>query len=538
MFPIRSAYVDYDPRNWDSCASLDENYVNICDSIALNCVPFHLVDETILANHGSVSNGKLKVGKCSYSMLVIPKCYVIDKHTDKLLKEFISSGGKILLIDEKPHLLEGEPHDFSYLTSNCTFDDLLKYAPYKIESNVKLYSVARIYNGVKHIMLVNISEDKTATAKVTVDSKSYCGRFNIKTEQVDFVGENINIPPQDSVILCEYTKGEKNIENVGQEIVLGKGRYELIDYSSNFLPLDFAEISYDGNNYQPKMAVVNIFQKLLRERYEGYIYLKYKFDANAIPDDICLLIEESDKSEVFINGKKALFENCSTLDGIYNKANICDKIIKGNNEIVIKYYFYENENVYYALFGENVGAGIKNCMTYDSELQAPILMGKFGVYSANMTNGNTNLTIFAHSFYIDKIHDFIEDINRDGFAFFSGRIHLRTNVKCESDNVILRLEGRYHCAEIFVEEKRVGLMTFNDKKDLTGFVKKGDNRVDVVLYSGNRNLYGPHHSLSFEKDNYVEPSSFDMSNAWEEGKSQDFTEKYTFSRFGLFDNEK
>jgi hypothetical protein len=222
------------------------------------------------------------------------------------------------------------------------------------------------------------------------------------------------------------------------------------------------------------------------------------------------------------------------LDGIYKKADILSAIVKGENEIIVKYRFYENENVYYALFGENVGAGIRNCMTYDTELQAPILAGKFGVYSPDMIDGNTDSTLLANTFYIDALPKTATDLNRDGFAFFAGKIGLRTTFTTKNENAILILNGKYHYAEISVNGKKVGSIVFGDSIDVSGFVVKGENTLDITLYSGNRNLYGPHHSIAFETDNYVEPSSFDMSCDWENGKSKDFTNRYAFSRFGLF----
>ena len=533
LFPVRSAYIDYDPRNWDSCASLDEGYVGLCETLAVNAVPFHLVDETVLAKHGFVSNGKLNVGKCSYSTLIIPKCYVIDGTTDKFIKDFIASGGKIYLADEKPHLLDGLPHDFDYLESNCDFDDIILSAPYKIESEVPLYSTLRTFNGVQYVFVINTTGKDTVRAKVTLNGKTLEGRFDVTTGKTDYVGEYVNIPPYDSVLLCEFT-GEKPISQSKENIVIGAGEYQITDCSDNYYPLDFAYFSYDGKVYEEKSALVNIFQRLLRERYDGYVYLKYNFTVNAIPKDIKFLFEESDNAEVSVNGKVVSFEDCFVLDGIYKKADISDAIITGENEIVVKYRFYENENVYYALFGENVGAGIRNCMTYDTELQAPILTGKFGVYSPDMVKGNTDLTLLANTFYIDALPEKATELNRGGFAFFAGKIGLRTTFSAKSENVSLTLKGRYHYAEISVNGNKVGSLVFNDTIDVSDFVRKGENTLDITLYSGNRNLYGPHHSLTFETDNYVEPSSFDMSCDWGNGKSKDFTSRYAFSRFGLF----
>ncbi len=535
LFPVRSAYIDYDPRDWSSCASLDEKYVNLCDTLAEKCVPFHLVDETILAKHGSVENGKLKVGKCEYSTLIIPKCYVIDSTTDKLLKEFLSCGGKLCFADEKPHLLDGVEHNFDYLTQNCELEGIIKNAPYKIESNFPVNSTFRIYNGVKYIFIVNTTPNKTVTARASVAGKAFDGRFNVMDKTFEYVGETVVISPYESVILCEYLGQEKTVYDA-QEIVVGSGEYQITDCSENYLPLDFAELSFDGKVYEQKMAVVNIFQKLLHERYDGDIYLRFSFSSKIAPKNIAILVEE-DNVKVNVNGNEVCLDECSQLDGIYRKAEIANYVVKGENQIIIKYHFYQNENVYYALFGENVGAGIKNCMTYDIELQPPILVGDFGVFAPDMQKGNIDLTLFANSFYIDALPEKVTDLNKNGFLFFAGKVSLRTQFNSESENAVLKLNGRYHYAQVFVNGKFVGSLVFGDKIDISDFVKKGKNVLDVTLYSGNRNLYGPHHSIAFERDNFIEPSSFDMSSGWEDGKSADFTERYTFYKFGLFDME-
>ena len=56
----------------------------------------------MLGKYGGVSEGKITLGSCSYSTLVIPKSIVIDKTTDDILKDFVSQGGKVLLLDGTP----------------------------------------------------------------------------------------------------------------------------------------------------------------------------------------------------------------------------------------------------------------------------------------------------------------------------------------------------------------------------------------------------------------------------------------------------
>ena len=92
-----------------------------------------------------------------------------------------------------------------------------------------------------------------------------------------------------------------------------------------------------------------------------------------------------------------------------------------------------------------------------------------------------------------------------------------------------------HCVEIYINGKEVGKLTFGDSIDISKFVNQGENTVDLVLYSGNRNLLGPHHLIDRDMDTEVVPSSFDFSESWSGDSSPEFTARYSFAKFGLFD---
>jgi hypothetical protein len=136
LFTIRSAYVKYNPKDWKSCEDLDISYIdNCCENLANHHVAFHILDETLLSRYGGVENGKITLGACSYSTLVVPKTIVIDKTTDGIFREFIKQGGKVLLPDGKPSFVGGEPSDFDYLKSNITFEEIFNSNEYFLSSD-------------------------------------------------------------------------------------------------------------------------------------------------------------------------------------------------------------------------------------------------------------------------------------------------------------------------------------------------------------------------------------------------------------------
>lgn len=96
----------------------------IIKTLGTKQIPHHYIDETILAKHGRVDGKKLVCGKCAYEYLIIPEIYTMDKSTENLLKEFVLNGGKIYLAGGVPEYLEGERHNYDYLKSNITLEEI------------------------------------------------------------------------------------------------------------------------------------------------------------------------------------------------------------------------------------------------------------------------------------------------------------------------------------------------------------------------------------------------------------------------------
>ena len=531
---IRSAYLDYDYRAPESVEPVDESYIETCQNLAINHVAFHILDETLLAKYGGVREGEITLGACRYDTLVIPNVIVMDGSTEKILKEFINQGGKVVLTGGKPTLSEGEPYDFGYLESNVSMNEIYAENDYTVLSDYKfLHTSLRRVDGKDYIFAVNIGEEETVVG-FTVGTRRFNAVYDVVTGNVRHVGNNFVIPPKESVIACEF-EGEIPMIPSFETIDIGSDEYKVSDFNTNYLVLDFAGVSYDGVNYEKPLPVVGIFRRLLEERYRGAIYLKYSFQVKRIPAQASLLMEDADKISAELNGRPLVFDGKSDLDEIYSVADIADKTVVGENVLIVKYDFYQNENVYYALFGEGVTESIKNCMTYDTTFTAPFVAGKFGVYSDNFRKGYSPSYVHADSFYIDKAPVKATNLVEQGFPFFAGNITLQTEFVTTCDNVVLKFNGRFHYAEVSVNGKNAGTLLFTDKIDVSDYAVKGKNILSVKLYSGNRNLLGPHHTVNSDTDTEVVPSSFDFSESWSGNGSPDFTARYSFSLFGLFD---
>jgi len=295
----------------------------------------------------------------------------------------------------------------------------------------------------------------------------------------------------------------------------------------------------DGKIFSPESYVMGIFEHLLKTRYHGEVYLKYTFTAKTKPSRIRLLAESMNSKECLVNGNPVFFNGSSDFEKAVYASDIAKFVRLGENEILFKIDFYQDDFVYYALFGENVTEGLKNSLTYDTEIESIYLQGDFGVYAEDgFKDGKEKNVLIANSFYIDTPPKTVTETVSEGYPFFAGNMTLEKTFTVSDLPCTLYLDGRYALSKIEVNGKEVKKSYFGDKVDVTDYVKKGENVIRITLYSGNRNLLGPHHFTLQEESLMVNFYVFDMNGSWNDLKSEHYRDSYSFVKFGLFNNKK
>lgn len=546
----RSAYFDFEYGDADNLKALNESLILTCEKLAEDHVPFHLIDETLLEKYGGVSGKKLRLGACEYDTFILPYAHTMDKSTERLLRKYVAAGGAVYLCESAPKYLEGEPYDYHYLHSNISWKEIIKKQSVSVESNGALHTSLRIYRGKPYVFAVNIS-DREVRAKFTCEgellAREFCAEADefLKKDVCDHNGF-VKLAPKSAKIFG--AGGVGSIENglkteqktTLQTIEIADGEYEIESFGENYLPLDFAQMSLDGVNYGEKLPLIGIFQKLLSMRYEGEVYLKKKFEIREIPSVLKLYSEEKDRMQAYVNGREITLkkaENAAGKDGFF-EANILPYVKNGENELIEIYRFHQSEETYYALFGDGVTEGLRNCMRYETFIETVFLSGDFGVFSGNFRNGREKNTRLADSFYIAAAPKKALDFVTEGFPFFAGKMRLKKAFVCENGkkkhSTRLMFSGRYHWADVHINGKFAGSAGFEDFVDVSDLIVAGENVAEIDLYTGNRNLLGPHHIKGAEEELSVSPYSFELNGTWKDGKSEEFTNRYSFVRFGFW----
>ncbi len=506
FMPTRTGYFIFDRQSKREddlgVKELTDNVLSISNELSNHGVMFHYLDETIMKKHAKVKGYTLEIGKYRYKYIIIPEgTLTMDSSTMALFKEYAEQGGKFLIVRNKPSYLEGKLFEHSYMENNCSLDEIINSKPYHISYNPNIRLAYRKKDdGEEFLYVFNMGEETTVHIEVDGYSSFKCDDLTLP--------QDIKFNKYESKILY-FSNEDPNYKKENPLISLNN-RFRVVGSPLNYLTLDYLSYSKDGVHYSNKMHHMGAFNLLLEERYEGDLYLKYEFETKD-SFDIEALIEDTHIEEVKINDE-VIKKQGTVLEKDLWSYNLSKFIKAGHNEIVIKMRFFESGQVYYALYGEDVQESIKNCLVYDTTIEAIYLRGHFGVFG-DFKDGSKSDIVIANKFYLDKPKTEINSLIKDGYPFFRGTISLETEIEVDDIKKTLIIPERFQLIDLYVNDVFVKRMMFDYKADLSKHLKIGKNKVRLDLVVSNRNLLGLHHDLE-EEPFSVNPLRFEWTGSW------------------------
>ena len=123
IHPIESAWGVYaGHRKGDSSAleELDLPLERITRTLCGQHYDWDFGDESLMVKYGKAVGGRMKVGKMSYKLVIVPPAITLRSSTLELLRKFKDSGGKVLFIGRQPTHLDAKPAKaLSAFVSKC-----------------------------------------------------------------------------------------------------------------------------------------------------------------------------------------------------------------------------------------------------------------------------------------------------------------------------------------------------------------------------------------------------------------------------------
>jgi hypothetical protein len=547
IHPIHSAYLSYNrEKDYESVKQLEDDFRGLIEKFGSANILHHYVDELLLEKHGKVNGNKLVMGLCQYDYVVIPKMQCLDSSTVRLLREYLQNGGKLYLEGDKPYLLDGRKTELEFLKANTTFEAMVNEEYEISHKDTEIRSTYRQADFGNFIYAVNLSKDKEYSVEFKVRAKgAKLFDLELRVEKpVYFEKENNDIkipmvfkPGQSFVIMLDDSAAPRCEVKPADKKVIYDTNVRIAEKTENALNLDYASISYDSINYEEKLPVMAISDRLLKERRNGKVFLKYSFDITEIPETIFVETEKMDVSNVWLNGSNISIDGQGRLDRSFVRADISKLLRTGSNEFVFEINYFQSEHVYHILFDMKDGTeSLMNCLSYDTDIEAIYILGDFNVISKDgFTKGDKGTSIAKGDFTIVKSRETIDvsKIVEQGYSFFAGEMTFEKQIDLEDSNCKLQLVGRFAIAEVYVNDKFVSKLMFDDVCDLTGYAVKGLNTLKVKLINSNRNLLGPFHCIYDHEPYAVGPGTFDMYGSWVDGKSKMYRDSYSFAKFGI-----
>ena len=555
IHPIHSAYLTYKRR--EDAASVKELQD---DLFALNAllsehqIPYHFGDECMMADMASVEGSLLRVGKCVYDHVIVPAMDSLDHATVELLRAYLNNGGRLYMFGKTPSRIDGRRADLSWLQGNCDFAELQATADAVIsrdQANVpQLRQMARRTDDGRIFFVTNLTDEALNNIEFTVrDCKGLCSldmntlAYHMLPTRANPDGSctlTLDFEDSESCVLIEAEGSVKpctaTARFLRREAIPLTNGFRLTERPENMLTLDRAEISYDGVNFERERPIILIKDMLLRARYRGPLYLKYRFDIEALPQSLRVVAEPLAYRSVLVNGVPVSLDGPWWLDRSFVSADIAPQMRAGQNEIVMELDYFQRDYVYYVLYG-GVSESLRNCLNFDTELESIYLVGHFCVKTDNsrMTEAENNAFCYEGGFSLIPQKDEIDlgNIVLDGYPFFGGAIEAMTTYDYRPGGAAeLVVNGRYAVCDVTVNGVFAGRLMFKRHMNLRRYLREGENTIALRLYNSNRNLLGPHHFVTPEPLS-VGPTTFSLENQWRDEQCQSFRARYAFVRFGI-----
>ncbi len=550
IHPVHGAYCKY-KKDTDSLSEINGKFVELSRLLGQNQIPYHYGDEWMMETMAEVCGDSIRVGKCTYRAVVIPFTYSLDKNTVRLLQEYRKNGGKIWLFSDVPPYVDGTPCDLSFLTANMTFTDLLAMRDAVITKNgetvPQIRKATRMMGEDRLVFLANITAEDLYPVQVSLPAGHWAAldMHTLEAKPLRQKEENGRV-----TVTLSFADAQSYVLVSGQAILPLPAAADPAPVSDcipipqtvklakpvdNVLTLDTASLSKDGVHYAEPLFLAGIRDNLLRERYDGKVFLKFTYEADFLPQTLRLAVEPMYES-ILVNGTEVFPDpSKSWFDPSIATAEIANLTKIGKNEIVITINHHQSDYVYYVLYG-GVSETLRNCLLFDVEIENVYLIGDFALRcDGTFTDGVRASVEYDGGFALTKQPDTVpaRDIVRGGYPFYAGKIVTEFSYDyTPGAPTVLKLDGRFAAADIRVNGNDAGSMLFSRTLDLTPVLKPGENRIEVTLCNSMRNAMGPHHRQDPEPhDIWVQTLSFEKE--WNGCHCEDYLDRYAFVRYGM-----
>jgi hypothetical protein len=496
-------------------------------------VEYDIGCEDLLTRHGSISPNGLQIGQRAYQTVVVPRFTEnLNDKTAALLAEFLRSSGTVLSCGEPPARIDGNPSPRgAELAKSVHWKNVEPSALAKVLPTTEflitrkegdqgiLFHHRRQLDDGQLLFLANTSL-KSPTVGVIESDLHGVERWDLHTGKVEAypfeansmrVKAGFSLPPSGSLLLFLSRRPLRSAPPIVEtvSIIKAEAAPEIRRLEPNVLVLDYVDIQA-GTETRSNLYVYQAGQfawtknGLERNPWDSAVQFKddiisktfppgsgftatYKFTIEGtVPKNLAIVIERPDLYSVTCNGQSLRAKSGEWwLDKSFGRIAIAACARSGENLVTIQAspltVFHELESAYvlgdFTLACKNSGFAIMPDhslnMTDCTQTHAE---------GDNLKGSKTN-----HS----------DGWNNQGHPFYSAGVAYRERFELK------KTTGRYFVslpkwygsvAKVSVNEKPAGLIDAPPSEcDVTKWIKRGANTIEVTVIGTLKNTLGPHH---------------------------------------------
>jgi len=492
-----------------------------------------LGDEGLLAELGSVDGPLLRVGKMSYPVVIVPPSRTWAPATVQLLKSFAEAGGALLFVGTHPTEIDCVP-------AGAPWDELACLAAGSVPCSTPALQVAidrllpdalRVRTAEGHaavstwvhkrregnrwiLFVVNTHRERAESYEISLpwEAGLSVSRWDAATGIATRIpsvqsGDRLRIPLHlhraDSALLVIETASEAAIEtedriDIYKTTIPLIGPWEYLCSEPNVLVIDRLAHSLDaGKSWSPKDLDHRIRQRVARhfdveaalewqpwmvrdsgafQGRGGPVGLRYGFQVSEeLPTSASLVMEWHDSMKVTLNNKTVDFQNAGThWERNFRSVPIVGYLQAGENTVEVSFPY--------------------DCL---SEIEPIYVIGDFGV---RLDSQEPVITSRAAKL---ELGSWVQQ----GLPFYSGEVTYLIPFDAPLDGSRIRLRLRNPQGTLFrlrVNGQDAGKILWSPyQSDLTPFVLKGANLLELTVVGSRQNTFGPLHDRQSDGEGAV-----------------------------------
>lgn len=564
LSPLQSLYgLEYGDAR---AKNISAQFRNTVQTLVDRQYSFALGDETLLERFGAVEDGVLQLGQGKYTYLVIPECVSLQPDTYRLLAEFVRQGGRVLYLNSYPALIgeteagaeEKAVFAKGYLCANRAgliekYFNAVGYrrSAWVTDDNGQLITEdisvhIRKEANRTYIFIQNRSRTKTVHGWLYV---SGCGSFREKQLLparfgLDATGTRLALCPMENrrILFTEGERAQGNTLSLLYSQLLQPACARLMD--QNAFNIDRAY--FQTEDFTSELLDTALLQDGIASHCAGYggacpVTVVYPFRIDEPLPQLQVAVETGGTRRICCNGRDITnrFSSDYYVDKSIHTAPVGDLLRPGENRLTVEYLVQEGRTYDNTLDGFETE---RNIFSYQSEAESVYLLGDFSVQTTGQLWESSCLTVSGGEFSLTtgKDVDLTGELTHQGLWFYRGRAAYSYNVLREKGlQYRLRFEDfQGVAAKLVCGGKEMVLLDPAAGGDITPLLEEGENRLEVILYSSNRNLLGPFHHQSGEplfvgNSTFRGVKGFEDSILYRHFGQNTYDPDYHFVRFGI-----